>query len=253
MKRRFLALAGVASVAFVLPMLVTSEASAFEFGTRGEQHPYRSPQNFALELRVGPYKPQVDQDPALGGRTPFADTFGGARILPSLEFDWQMFRIPHLGTIGPGIGVGFTTMSEDVLTVSGRQSGDTTSLDITPIYGVAVLRADVLWREMNFPFVPYGKAGLGYALWRATNTGGTSEFNGVKGKGASWGTQLALGLAFALDWFDKGAGRNMDNATGINNSYVFAEYYWLSLNGFGSSDTLRVGSATWTAGLAFEF
>ena len=45
----------------------------------------------------------------------------------------------------------------------------------------------------------------------------------------------------------------MDNATGINSTYIFFEAYWLSLNGFGSSSSLRVGTTTWAMGLAFEF
>ncbi|MCL2778917.1 MAG: MXAN_2562 family outer membrane beta-barrel protein [Polyangiaceae bacterium] len=233
----------------------TSVASALEFGTPASEHPGRSAQNFAIEVRVGPYKPQVDSEPALGSKTPYNTSFGSAfRILPALEFDWQTLRIPGIGTIGPGVSIGYTRMSADSVTLSGRPSGDTTSLSIIPMTLVGVLRVDVLWRKFGVPLVPYGKAGLGYALWTASNTGGTSDANGVKGEGHSLGTNFALGLAFSLDAFDTYAARNMDIATGINNSYVFVEAYRLTLNGFGSSSTLRVGSGnTWTAGLAFEF
>lgn len=228
------------------------EAHAVELGTPATEHPYRSAQNFALELRFSPYKPQIDEEPGLAGR-PYYNTFGdNPRLYVGLELDWQTLRIPHLGTIGPGLGVGMVSMSRNVRTASGRESGDETSLDIYPFYAVAVLRADALWRDLGFPLVPYAKAGLAMALWRASNSGGTSDAAGVKGKGDSWGTNIAIGLAFALDAIDQGASRNMDNATGINNTYVYFEQYWLSLNGFGGSD-LRVGTSTWAMGLAFEF
>ena len=45
----------------------------------------------------------------------------------------------------------------------------------------------------------------------------------------------------------------MDNAVGINNTYIYAEYYWLLMNGFGASDALYVGSNSYALGLAFEF
>jgi hypothetical protein len=253
-----LAMKRVLAIAAGMTALASAtSAHALELGTPATEHPYKSAQNFALELRFSPYKPQIDDEPGLSSR-PYADTFGGRRLMIGLEFDWQTLRIPNLGTIGPGVGIGYTSMSADAVTTSGRPSGDETSLSITPFWGVAVLRADVFWRNLGFPLVPYGKFGLGYALWSASNTGGTSEAKDksgalVTGKGGSWGTQLALGVAFALDAIDKGASRNMDNSTGINNTYVFFEAYWLTLNGLGQSKALHVGSNTWAMGLAFEF
>jgi hypothetical protein len=238
----------------VLFLFAAPTASAVEFGTRASEHPFRSAQNFALELRLSPYYPQVDDDPNLNGQQPFARNFGNkARVSIGLEFDWQMFRIPHLGTIGPGFGVAYVGMSRDVTTVTGRTSGDSTSLSIYPLFADAVLRADTFWRDAGIPLVPYGKAGLGLGLWRASNAGGTAVADGVKGKGASWGTSFALGVSFALDAIDKGASRNMDNSTGINNTYVFIEESWMTLNGIGQKNALHVGSNTWVAGLAFEF
>lgn len=235
-------------------LLAAPAASAVEFGTRASEHPFRSPQNFELELRLSPYYPKVDDDPNLHGQTPFAKNFGDkARVSIGLEFDWQMFRIPHVGTIGPGFGVAYVGMSRDVTTVTGRTSGDSTSLSIYPFFADAVLRADTFWRDAGIPLVPYGKAGLGLGLWRASNAGGTAVADGVKGKGATWGTSFALGVSFALDAIDKGASRNMDNSTGINNTYIFIEESWMMLNGIAQSNALHVGSNTWVAGLAFEF
>ena len=244
----------VASGAAFAVVLGATDASAIEFGTRASEHPFRSPQNFELELRISPYYPQIDDDPNLNGQTPFLKNFGDvARVSVGLEFDWQMFRIPHVGTIGPGFGVAYVGMSRDVVTVSGRASGDSTKLSIYPFFADAVLRVDTFWHDAGIPLVPYGKAGLGLGLWRASNASGTAVANGVNGKGASWGTSFALGVQFALDAIDQGASRNMDNSTGINNTYVFIEESWLALNGIGQQNALHVGSNTWVAGLAFEF
>src|SRR4051812_29157780 len=191
-------------------LLASKDASAVELGTPGSEHPFRTPQNFALELRISPYRPQVDDDPALHGQRPFETNFGTApRIFVGMELDWQTLRIPHVGTIGPGLGLGYVGMSRTVETASHRASGDETSLSIYPFWAVAVLRADAIWRDLGIPFVPYGKAGLGLALWRASNSGGTSSEGNVSGKGHSFGTNFALGLALALDALDPGASRNM--------------------------------------------
>lgn len=246
-------LAGAVAAAGVL--LGSSDARAVELGTPASEHPFRTAQNFALEVRVSPYYPQVDDDPSLNGAKPFEKNFGDkARVLISFELDWQTLRIPHLGTIGPGVGVGSVTMSRDVQTATGRTSGDETSLAIYPFWGVAVLRADVFFRDFGIPLVPYGKAGIGLGIWRASNSAGTAKSaDGISGKGTSWGTNVALGVALSLDALDRGASRNMDNATGINNTYLFIEAYWLTLDGLGQSNALHVGSNTWSAGLTFEF
>jgi hypothetical protein len=222
--------------------------------------PYQSPQNFALELRFSPYYPEVDDEPGLRG-TPFKDRFGdSARVYAGLELDWQALRIPHLGSLGPGLAIGKVGMSRNATTVkTHRPSGDSYSLDIYPIALNAVLRADVLWRDLGLPIVPYAKLGVGLGLWKSSNSGGTSktqltgESKPVKGEGKTLGTNVAIGAAFALDAIDRGASRNMDAAIGINNTYVYAEYYWLNLNGLGATDALYVGTKTWAAGLAFEF
>jgi hypothetical protein len=232
----------------------TRDVHAFELGTPAQEHPYASRQDFAFELRLGPYKPAIDTEPGLTG-TPYADSFGDkSRFYIGLELDWQMLRIPHVGTVGPGFAVGRVSMTRPAVTITGRESGDEYSLTIFPMSLSAVARIDVLWRDFKFPIVPYGKLGLGYGIWRASNTGGTAQStDGVSGKGSTLGTNIALGAAFALDALDSGARVNMDNSTGINNTYVYLEYYSLALDGLGQAHPLRVGTTSWAAGLAFEF
>lgn len=224
---------------------------------------FESPQHWAFELRFGPYTPNVDSDPALHGATPYHDVFGTTpRLLVGAEFDWQALRIPHFGSIGPGLGASYTTMSADAqfskphCSPGGTctsQSGEQTTLAIYPFYAVAVLRADVLWKDIGIPFVPYAKAGVGMALWRASNAAGTSSADGVAGKGHSFGSHFALGVGLNLNAFDPYAAKNFDNYVGVNGTYLFAEWMRADLSGLGQQSVLRVGSTTWSAGLAFEF
>ncbi len=235
-------------------MTLSPAASAFEFGTPARVRPYRSPQNFALEIRVSPYSPQVDEEANLNG-SPFANSFGtNPRVYLGVEFDWQTVRIPFVGTLGPGLSLGRVSLSRNATTITGRASGDQFSLTMYPFTLDAVLRLDALWRGLGVPFVPYAKAGLGVALWRATNSGGTSQdANGISGKGTTWGTHYALGVAFALDAFDRGAAHTMDVAAGINGTYLFLEGYNLALDGINQHNVLHVGTSSWAAGLSFEF
>ncbi len=246
--------AAIALAVTLAGTLATTDARAFEFGTPATTRPYRSAQNFAFELRFSPYTPAIDDEPGLNG-TPFKDRFGDKpRLSIGAEFDWQTVRIPYLGTLGPGLGVSLVSMSRDAVTVSGKPSGDKYTLDIYPFWLDAVLRADVLWRNLSVPVVPYGKLGLAWAPWTASNSGGTSTSDdGVSGKGQTFGTHLAIGGMLALDVLDHSASRAMDAAAGINGTYLYFEYYWLNLNGLAQTSALHVGTTSWAAGMAFEF
>jgi hypothetical protein len=264
--RAVVSAAVAASVALAAPAaFAQGDTRVDTLGTLHHQA-YESPQHFAIELRLAPFfYPDIDTDPSLGGCTPFKTVFGpGKTILMSAEFDWQALRIPHVGTLGPGVGIGYATFSGNAplaaaqnggcLTSTSQASGESTSLNIYPFYGVAVFRADGLWKDLGVPFVPYAKAGIGGALWQASNTLGTSTFGGQKGQGYSMGAQLAIGIGFNLNILDPYAARNFDESMGVNSTYLFAEWTDASLQGLGfQSNPLRVGGTMWTFGLAWEF
>lgn len=256
MNARYLVAFAIASVALGISRQASAQDRSGALESRHRK--FESPQNFAFELRFSPYRPDIDSDPALHGQRPYRDLFGTMpRLMISAELDWQVVRIPHFGTIGPGISAGYTSMGAlaPLLKDPSTLSGENTGLDIFPFYLVAVARADVVTRELNIPLVPYAKAGLGYALWRAYNDSGTSSQRGtgVTGKGHTYGTQLAFGVALHLNVFDQYSSRNLDNTMGVNNTYLFWEYYSADLTSFGSTTALRVGNTSWAAGLAFEF
>jgi hypothetical protein len=218
-----------------------------------------SPQNFALELRFGPYYPDVDGDPALGGRTPFNDIFGDSkRFYIGVEFDWQALRIPYVGVIGPGIGWGYTSASAKAPLADGSGlSGEDTSLTVMPMHLSAVLRADEIMRRFDVPIVPYAKLGLGFATWSASNSNGPSHYptdpmTSVLGRGTTWGVHFALGGMLCLNFFDERAAARLDESTGVNHAYVFGEWMNARLDGLGSRPQMHVGSSTWVLGLALD-
>ncbi len=225
-----------------------------ELGTYGglEKWQYESPQHAAVELRFGPYTPSVDDE--FSGATPYADAFGDKnRYLLGLEVDWQLLQIPSFGTLGPGIGIGYTTASGKARVAStGTESDQETSLSILPMYLVGVLRIDVFAQDLGIPFVPYGKLGLGYALWWSNSGDDTARDDaGIIGRDTSYGWQFALGGMLHLDIFDPRSAADMDMSTGVNNSYLFIEWYVSHLDGFGG-DKMDVGTNTWMLGLALE-
>lgn len=220
---------------------------------------YESKQWFALEFRFAPYWPNIDSQPGLSGN-PYHTIFGNMpRLLFAAELDFQALRIPHFGSLGPGLSFGYTQMSAPapIANMPGQVSSENTNLEVYPFYLVAVLRVDVLQRDFKVPIVPYAKAGIAVTIWRSFTDTGTSCIttggNQSCAVGATWGEEFALGGMLNLDWIDRRATSNLDQATGINHTYLFGEWMFANLDNFGSSKGLRVGTNTFCGGLAFEF
>jgi hypothetical protein len=242
----------------------TVPAPAFGPLPRIERRNDFSSQNMAVELRFGPYAPRVDDSTGSAVRDGF---FGDKkRFQFGFEFDVQVWRAPYIGTLGIGLGWSYTRWS--ALNKSCTDAASTgcvseppdiepvapinpiaqkTTFNIMPMYAVGVLRVDVLARELSIPLVGYGKYGFGYALWWINDGTGIADFDGEPAKDTSIGTQAALGAMFLLDVLEPSAGRELDSAAGINNSYVFFEWSVSDYN------RMNVGSSTWVTGLAAEF
>ena len=256
---RFVGLWVVAVLVVSWPVAAMAQGSDTPDGPtwqRNTRNTADSPQSLAAELRFGPYTPDIDSE--FGGSGPYDDVFGGGRRwFIGLEIDYQALRIPHFGSLGPGFGLSYTRMSAKAKLAGGDDlSSEDTSLWIIPMYAVAVLRVDVLANDIGIPLVPYLKAGVGYALWKASNGLGTASYDSgdgrVEGKGRTYGWHLAPGLMLQLDFFDGHSSRQLDNSVGVNHSYFFAEWMKAGLDGFGAESQMRVGTSTWVLGLAFE-
>jgi hypothetical protein len=92
-------LAGLAAAPAANAQVIQSDE-----GIRRERQ--NSPQHFALELRFGPYKPDIDSEFAGTGQHPYQDFFGPNRkLMTQVEFDWEI--IHHVGTAAIGFAFGY--------------------------------------------------------------------------------------------------------------------------------------------------
>lgn len=212
----------------------------------------RSPQYAAVELRFAPYRPRVDSE--FDGATPYADSFGtkpGFSV--GAEGSWQALRIPHFGSLGPGVGIHWFRKSGIAEFTSGDPgSVHPNSFWILPMYGVGVLRVDVLAQDLRIPLVPYVKGGLAWALWESRDAGKVSvAADGRKARGLETGYQVQAGVMVHLNPLHPQWAIDMDNSSGVNNAYLFIEWWYSDVDSFGRG--MQVGTNTWTAGLALEF
>ena len=212
----------------------------------------RHVQRFAFELRFGGYYPRVDEE--LGGAaTPFRDTFGSdPQFFFGLEVDWQALRIPYVGSLGPGVGWGYTTMSAAARDpVTGGPASSKTGLSIMPVYASAVLRLDELYRRTGVPIVPFVKGGGAGAYWSSGGALGMTNADGVVGEGLSFGYHFALGGALSLGFIERGSTARLREGFGVDHTYVFGEWMLTDLGSFAPNQ-MRVGSSSWVVGLALE-
>ncbi len=221
-----------------------------------EYRPHQSSQDFALELKLNFFKPEIDSAPGLSG-TPYESTFGSdTRTGLGAEFDWQLLRDPRIGSFALGAGVGrWATTAKALNYVDLTPTGDDTTLHLWQFAALGVVRFEAL-AHAGVPLVPFAKAGMGYTLWRSYGPDGTyasRQTGGNRALGGSYGFQWSAGLALLLDTFDPSSAKNMDEATGVNNTYVFVEYTDATLNQASSGSALRVGGESLSGGLALEF
>ncbi len=146
-------LTGLVGTFLVAPSV---RADVDEFGQYGDVKRQESPQNMAVEIRLGPYLPDVDSEFGNGSQ-PFTDHFGKKnRWMLGLELDWQLLKLDRIGSLGPGVGFGYTTMESkdfhDPADDSDRdEAAEGSTLKVLPFYGVAVLRIDALAKRTPCP------------------------------------------------------------------------------------------------------
>lgn len=197
---------------------------------------FESPEIFGLELRAGPYEPKSaegiidDSGPMLGA-----------------ELAIWAWRIPYVGLIGGSIYGGWGKFTDSAGGTGATATGEETSLKLMPVATMAVLRIDVLPRELKVPFVFAAKIGPELAFWWAT-TGSRRDANNVS-LGLRWAAQIAL----ELDFLDRRATRSLDEEWGINHTYLFFEIYGSSAGEFKDGANPVGDSFTWAAGLGFIF
>ncbi len=207
-----------------------------------------SSRGWNLELRFGPYRPDIDSEFASRGQTarPYQQIFSSSRhLLTELEIDRQVSH--RGGTWAIGLGAGYFNVTAAALSADlSSRAGDQTGLRLIPLSASLVYRADDLRRRLGSPLVPYAKAGLDCTLWRMSDTSQADI------SGHTFGWHAAAGLSFDLMSLDADSAETMRRESGVQQVAIFGEYALYRLDGFGSSSALHVGDATWFAGLMFE-
>jgi hypothetical protein len=234
----------------VLALLLWVPSVAF-----ADRDDYETPRHFAVELKAGPYLPDVDSEPGLSG-TPYRDTFGdGSLVFTGFTFEWEALVTDFL-SLGVGGGAGFfqayAKANFENCTVD-CQSSEYTVLNVIPLEAEAVLRIDALPQLTGVPLTPFGRVGVDRWMWWILNGNGTAKVEGQKGAGWTWGWHAGVGLALLLDFFEPSSAAKLDQDSGINNSYLFAELVLARIDGFGGTGSLVLSDTTWDAGLALEF
>ena len=125
--------------------------------------------------------------------------------------------------------------------ITGEESGEEVSLYVLPVQLNLRYRFSFMEEQVVIPSV---WAGLDYWYFREIN-----EFDdNVEGdkSGYHYGADLAL----LLDVFDPVAAFHMKRDYGIESTYLFAGYEWLTVG--ESEDGLRFSGELWSVGLRFE-
>jgi len=206
---------------------------------------------YLLELKFGPYRPNVDDEPGLTG-TPYQDIFGSDDdILSTFEVGLALYR-GKLGWAGVTTSIGyFSAEGHAVSGTGGTPTTDSVDFTIIPMTANALYRFDLL-AAVGIPVVPYGKLGLVYDYWSSSNANGTSvDPSGNEASGGKFGWQGVLGVQLLLDALDRDAARNMASESGIDHLYIFAELLHADVHDFEDA-ALHLGDTTWLAGVAFE-
>jgi hypothetical protein len=224
------------------PTAAAQESSVLSDDYVAAHRSFESPELFTLELRIGPYEPDVGND---SFSQAYPDDDGP---LLGAELDFIAFRLKEVLMLGVGASIGFANYSGEAPSRDAWESGnqvqrtdEETDFDLIPLAALGVLRVDALARKLSIPFIFTGKIGYRWAIWSSEGGGGGDD-SGVS-PGLIWAAQIALDL----DFFDRRAARLMDEEWGINHSFIFFEVYGTDTSG----DATPMDDTIWAAGLGF--
>lgn len=253
-----------------------SEARAVDLRANVDEEP----PVWRLELRAGPYRPRISDDPAVrqhyarfyAADNPEPDEpghdpnlreddslFENHPMMKTLELSWYL--TDEIGLVGLTGSVGYwrargstrvcpslpgevcTSAADLETSVAGN---DNTSLAIMPVGVGLVYHMDLAMRRYGVPLVPYAKGGADYYFW--WNSSGEE----TTGDGGTFGLHATLGLGLNLDWIEPDTSARGRSTLGMADTTLFFEYSWLFADGFGG-DRLDMSDAHGWVGLAVDF
>ncbi len=201
----------------------------------------QSPEHWGLELRVGVFNPVNLGDEFASG------AYFGNDVGPhlSLQAHYFPFRLPIMGLVGLGIGLGWSQWDT---TTPGGVSAERNVFEILEMQVMLVWRVDTLARELNVPIVLTPKLGFEFNRWLTSPGSATNP----EPNGWAVGPRFAGKVSLELDFLEPRAARQLDEEWGINHSEIFFELYY-SMAGDLADDQLPIGGWGWAAGLGFTF
>ncbi len=164
--------------------------------------------------------------------------------------DWQALRLPEILSLGPGVGMGYTRLTNDGTYGTPLKAYDA-RLKIWTQWLWAVLRLDILQQKFAVPFVFYGKLGAARASWWSHNSPPYNNTVDLSDSGSAQGMAWALGAMFDLGFLEPERAARMDAISGVNHMYLFWEWYQFKLDGFGGGVN-QLGDSTWALGWAVD-
>ena len=199
---------------------------------------YESPERFILELRGGPYSPEVARQ--AGGK------FFNGDLGPNIGFqlDSVVWREPQMFYATAGVSLGYIGLSGKALPIDPTFPVDEeTTLTLLPLVVNVGVRFDMLARRFHIPVIFAARVGWTWTHWD-TNTG-------LINNAAGWsiGPMFSGQVALDLDAIEPGGARNLDEEWGINHTFLFIEMYRYA----PLSNQLQVGDTSWLAGLGLVF
>lgn len=238
--------------------LVTAPMDAAAQDIHAEPPPIRPPESpihGVVGLDFGQYKPSIDKEFDDGG--PYETMFGGkGGLLTELSLQWHVYQ--GIGKVSIGGQLGFFNKKGHAYNEDGEKTADRTGLMVVPLRLSAVYRFDYLQERFRVPFVIAVRAGLDYAFWNVKNAGkiadgATSDGKVHVGRGGTAGWHYGVSLYFWLNWLAPAMAASFDGTTGINNTYLYAEFLSTHLNNFGGKSSWDLSDNIFKFGIAFEF
>lgn len=202
-----------------------------------------SDRTLGMEFKLGAFYPAIDTETGVTGE-PYKTTFGErSMLLGELSVERQLFQA--FGTAGAGFQAGYAEIFAFARTATGDLASESTGLRLFPLRLFGVYRFDWPAQQWSVPLVPYAKLGLQYTGFMVTKGAG------VETNGGRWGYSLTGGLSLLLDFFEPRMARDFDTDLGVNHSYLFAEFNFADVNGFGSPG-FNLSGQYFMFGLALE-
>jgi len=206
----------------------------------------------SVEVRAGPYRPNIDGalelDP--GEQGPYQKSFGSGRpwgfnVHVARALPWRQY-----GTIELGGGAGYWAVKGQALDANSQPTSESTALKMVPMELSATWRADLLWERWRVPFVPYVRLAYQHYAWWITGSGGST----VK-SGSTNGFSYGGGLGLVLDLLDPMLAREFDADVGVNHTMLIVDVTQTKVDDWGNDKSFNLSDSqpTYSIGLLFVF